>query len=64
MKMKTNKGAAKRLRVTGSGKVKRKGAYARHLLRHRSTKQKRALRRNFIVNSANMIQVGRLLPNG
>ncbi len=43
-KLKTHRGAAKRFRKTGSGAIKRKGAYRNHILTKKSTKQKRHLR--------------------
>lgn len=43
-KRKAHKGAAKRFKVTGSGKVKHKKANLRHILTKRSAKQKRPLR--------------------
>jgi large subunit ribosomal protein L35 len=43
-KMKTHRGAAKRFRKTGSGKLKRDHAYTSHLFANKSTKQKRKLR--------------------
>ena len=43
-KMKTNRAAAKRFRVTASGKVKHKKAYARHHAWAKNRKQKRHLR--------------------
>ncbi len=42
-KMKTNSGAKKRLTLTGSGKIKRKHAFKRHILTKKTTKQKRNL---------------------
>ena len=42
-KMKTNSGAKKRFKLTGSGKLKRKHAYKSHILTKKSTKQKRNL---------------------
>ena len=42
-KMKTNSGAKKRFELTGSGKVKRKHAYKRHILTKKTKKQKRNL---------------------
>ena len=42
-KMKTNSGAKKRFAVTGTGKIKRKHAYKRHILTKKTTKQKRNL---------------------
>ncbi len=62
-KMKTNRGAAKRLKVTASGKVKRFKAYARHILTTKTTKQKRGLRSATTVDSANLASVRKLLPH-
>jgi large subunit ribosomal protein L35 len=45
MKMKTHKGAKKRFKVTGSGKVKRMKAFKSHILTKKSSKRKRNLRR-------------------
>ena len=45
MKMKTHKGAAKRFKVTGSGKVRRMKAYKSHILTQKDAKRKRRLRR-------------------
>ncbi|GET22853.1 MULTISPECIES: 50S ribosomal protein L35 [Prolixibacter] len=42
-KMKTNPGAKKRFKLTGSGKIKRKHAYKSHILTKKTTKQKRNL---------------------
>ena len=42
-KMKTHKGAAKRFRVTGSGKLKRKHAFRSHILEKKSSRRKRRL---------------------
>jgi large subunit ribosomal protein L35 len=42
-KMKTHRGAAKRFRVTGSGKVRFKRANLRHCLEHKSKTQKKSL---------------------
>ncbi len=42
-KMKTNSGAKKRFVLTGTGKIKRKHAYKRHILTKKGTKQKRNL---------------------
>lgn len=61
-KMKTNRGAAKRFKRTGSGKLKRNKAYASHILTKKSTKQKRGLRQGAIVDSANIKGIERILP--
>ncbi len=42
-KMKTNPGAKKRFSLTGTGKIKRKHAFKRHILTKKSTKRKRNL---------------------
>ena len=44
-KMKTHRGAAKRFRKTGSGKLKRGKAYRSHILTKKSSKRKRNLRK-------------------
>jgi len=61
-KMKTNRGAAKRLKVSGSGKVMRRKAFASHILTKKSTKRKRGLRMGDVVDSANIKSVRKLLP--
>jgi large subunit ribosomal protein L35 len=62
MKLKTNRSAAKRFKATGTGKVKRNKAYARHLLSCKTTKQKRKFRRSGLVDSANIAGVRQQLP--
>lgn len=61
-KMKTHRGAAKRLSKTGTGKVKRGHAYKSHLLTHKSRTRKRRLRQTGTVDSANIKLVTRLIP--
>ena len=63
-KVKTNRSAAKRFTRTKSGRVKRKMAFARHLLTHKSQKRKRRLRKAVILTSQEMSRIQRLLPNG
>jgi large subunit ribosomal protein L35 len=60
-KLKTNSGAAKRLVLTGSGKIKRKHAYHSHILTKKTKKQKRNLDHFAIVDHANMRNVRELL---
>ena len=61
-KHKTHKGLKKRVKVTGSGKVKRSRAYASHLLSHKSAKRKRRLRGSTMLkNQAEVKKVKRLL---
>jgi large subunit ribosomal protein L35 len=61
-KIKTKRGAAKRLKVTKSGKVKFQRAGKRHLLEHRSSKSKRQARNGAYVNDSDMGQVKQMLP--
>ena len=61
-KMKTNRGAAKRLRRTGKGKIKRMRAYKSHILTKKSTKRKRRLRSATLVSKADMGRMKRLRP--
>ena len=60
-KLKTHKGAAKRFKVTGSGLVKRKKAYGRHILTKKTRKRKRSLRKSALVSVADMHQVCAML---
>lgn len=61
-KMKTHSGAAKRLRVTGSGKVVRKKEGMGHLLSGKSRRRKRRLKRIATVKGGQLNQVKRLMP--
>ncbi|PIE59316.1 MAG: 50S ribosomal protein L35 [Desulfobulbus propionicus] len=61
-KMKTNKGAAKRFRATGSGKIRRSKAFTSHILTKKSTKRKRNLRQNGLIAEADVKSVRRMLP--
>jgi large subunit ribosomal protein L35 len=60
-KMKTHRGAAKRFRVTGSGKIKRRKAYKSHILAKKSRKRKRGLRKPTLVATADKRRVKRML---
>ena len=60
-KMKTNSSAKKRFTLTGSGKIKRKHAYKRHILTKKGTKQKRNLTHAGLVDSTNLKEVKQLL---
>ena len=60
-KMKTHRAAAKRFKITGTGKVKRTKANRRHLLTSKNRDRKRGLRMSAIVHSANMGNVRKLL---
>ena len=61
-KLKTNRGAAKRFRLTGKGKVRRMKANKSHLLTKKSPKRKRNLRKSGLVDSTNVRGIRRLLP--
>ena len=61
-KMKTKRGAAKRFKTTGSGKVIRSKAFGSHILTSKTTKRKRSLRKSAVVEPANMRGIRRMLP--
>lgn len=61
-KMKTNKGAAKRFRKTGTGKIKRNSAYTSHILTSKSTKRKRNLRKSSVLTGADAKRAQVLIP--
>ncbi|NPB09931.1 MAG: 50S ribosomal protein L35 [Thermodesulfobacteria bacterium] len=61
-KMKTNRSAAKRFKVTGSGKVMHFRAGKSHLLRKKSRKRKRRLKKAVVLSSACLDAVKRLIP--
>ena len=60
-KLKTNSGAKKRFKLTGSGKIKRHRAYHTHILTKKTKKQKRNLVHQTIVDRSNVKQVRELL---
>jgi large subunit ribosomal protein L35 len=61
-KMKTKRGAAKRFKLTGSGKIKRGKAYTSHILTKKTTKRKRNLRKSALVDCADIKGIRRILP--
>lgn len=61
-KMKSNSGAKKRFKVTGSGKIKRKKAYKGHILTKKSSKRKRKLGKETIVDKTNEKSVKQMIP--
>ncbi len=61
-KMKTNRSAAKRFKLTGSGKLKRNKAYKRHILTKKSPKTIRNLRKSAIVDASNEKNMKKILP--
>ncbi len=61
-KMKTNRGAAKRFKKTGTGKIKRSKAFSSHILTKKSTKRKRSLRKSGLVDDSNIKSIRKILP--
>ena len=61
-KIKTNRGAAKRFKKTGTGKIKAKRAFARHILTKKAANRKRGLRRPKLVDKANLKRTEKLIP--
>ena len=62
-KMKTHRGAAKRFKKTGTGKLKRDHAYTSHLFANKSTKAKRKLRKGTLVSKGDFKRIRQLLDN-
>jgi len=62
MKLKTHKGASKRFKVTGTGKITRHHAFARHILTSKAAGRKRRLGKSAIVSDADTPTVRKMLP--
>jgi large subunit ribosomal protein L35 len=62
MKLKTHKGAAKRFKKTGTGKIVRGAAFKRHILTSKTTKAKRHLRGSKVVTPGDARKVELMLP--
>jgi large subunit ribosomal protein L35 len=64
-KAKTKSGAKKRFQITGSGKIKRKKAFKRHILTKKETARKRALGNDALVHPSNAKSIKKqlLVPN-
>jgi len=60
-KMKTDRGAAKRFKVTGTGRIRRRRAFRRHLLEKKPSRRTRRLARDVDVDPGDVRQVKRLL---
>jgi large subunit ribosomal protein L35 len=60
-KMKSNRGAAKTFKKTGTGKYKRANAYKKHILTKKTTKRKRNLRHATLVSKSDHGRVDRML---
>ncbi len=61
-KLKTHRGANKRLKVTGTGKILRMKANASHILTKKSRKRKRNLKQSTVVVSEEFKRLKALLP--
>lgn len=61
-KIKTNRAAAKRFRITGSGKIKRNKGFKRHILSSKSKKRKRYLRKATTVSAVESRNIRQLIP--
>ncbi|MGH9452475.1 MAG: 50S ribosomal protein L35 [Terriglobia bacterium] len=64
LKLKTHKGAAKRFKITATGKVIRGHAYARHILTSKSSNRKRKLDQTTTVSPSDVNRVRVMLPYG
>lgn len=61
-KIKTHKGAAKRFKMTSTGKIKRSRAYKSHILTGKPAKRTRRLRTPTLVSEREYVSIKRLLP--
>jgi large subunit ribosomal protein L35 len=61
-KLKTNRAAAKRFKISAGGKVLRRKAYKRHILTKKTTKRKRDLRRTGLVAAGDAAKIKTMLP--
>lgn len=61
-KMKTHRGAAKRFKATGSGKVRRNKAFKSHILTKKTRKRKRNMRKGGLVAPADAAAIRKMLP--
>ena len=61
-KMKNIRAAAKRFKLTGTGKLKRAKAYKSHILTKKSTKRKRNLRQAAMTDATNVKNMKKILP--
>ena len=60
-KMKTHRGAAKRFKKTGTGKIKRSHAFTSHILEKKSAKRKRNLRKSGVMHPSDAKRIERLI---
>jgi large subunit ribosomal protein L35 len=62
-KLKTHRGAAKRFKKTGTGKIVRSKAFKQHILTSKSRSRKRSLRGTTVVSPADAAKLRRMIPN-
>jgi large subunit ribosomal protein L35 len=61
-KLKTHKGASKRFKKTGTGKVVRQHAFARHILTSKPRKRKNKLHGSVVADEADQAKLQRMIP--
>jgi large subunit ribosomal protein L35 len=61
-KLKTHKGASKRFKKTGTGKVVRRHAFSRHILTSKTRSRKRKLGKSVVADPANQPSLQRMIP--
>ncbi|MDD4570227.1 MAG: 50S ribosomal protein L35 [Tepidanaerobacteraceae bacterium] len=61
-KIKTHRGAAKRFKVTKTGKIKRAKAYKGHILTKKTSKRKRHLRKPGVLSKADQKRIKQVIP--
>lgn len=62
VKVKTHKGTQKRIKITKSGKLKKRRAFRSHLLEKKSPKRKEKYTKEFSVSEADASRMKKLLP--
>ena len=62
LKLKTKRAAVKRFKVTGTGKLVRNKAYKSHILTKKTTKRKRGLRKDTVLDQTNVKTMKKILP--
>ena len=63
-KLKTNRGAAKRFKITASGRIKRGQSHRRHILTKKDSKRKRHLRDPLPIAASDVRSIKQMLPHG
>lgn len=61
-KLKTHKGASKRFKKTGTGKVVRQHSFARHILTSKPRSRKRKLKQGVVADKADQANLRRMIP--